>query len=344
MQVNYVAFTSAVLCSAIGIAIDALAKPAFSCEQICAQKQVAAQIQQQTSKQAPEQALGQVLELPKEAIARSLPSPTEIQQIQQDLRDLNSPEPVQTRRRVYPGITISNPTGYGADSGQVFAGIGLQSRTRFSGGGLLGGGTPDGTVGIGFGLGNARESVGVQVSYTAASFGGSRSPLSGGINAKIHKQFGNGWAAAIGGEGIINFGRLPEDNDEIDFNDFENTYYGALTHTVKLREDFNQPFSRLSITGGVGSGRFRTVEQMANGTFAIGAFGSAAVQVLPSTNLIAEWTGQDLAVGVSVAPFPNFPIVFTPAVRDLAGAGDGEPRFVMGVGLSVTEALPLLGF
>ena len=66
-------------------------------------------------------------------------------------------------------------------------------------------------------------------------------------------------------------------------------------------------------------------------------FGSAALQVLPSTNLITEWTGQDLAVGVSVAPFPNFPIVFTPAIRDLAGEGDGDPRFVIGVGVSLSD-------
>ncbi|MEM9089105.1 MAG: hypothetical protein AAGC93_10210, partial [Cyanobacteria bacterium P01_F01_bin.53] len=196
-----------------------------------------------------------------DVLAQSVPSLEEIQQIQQDLRNLNVPASV-SRRRAYPGITISNPTGYGADRGQIFAGIGFQSRTRFSGGTIFGGGSRDGTVGVGFGIGDARESVGFQISYTAASFGGSRAPLSGGLNAKIHKQFGNGWAAAIGGEGIINFGRLPEDDDEIEFNDFEGTYYGSVTKVINLREDFNQPFSRLSLTGGVGSGRFRSVDQI----------------------------------------------------------------------------------
>lgn len=276
-------------------------------------------------------------------------SPTleEIQQIQQDLRNLNVPAAIGRRRSVYPSITISNPTGYGADRGQVFAGIGAQSRTRFSGGAnpgtIFGGGKRDGTLGLGFGIGDARESVGLQVSYTAASFGGSRAPLSGGLNAKFHKQFGNGFAAAIGGEGIINFGRLPEDDDQIEFNDFEGTYYGSLTNTISLREDFSDPFSRLSLTGGLGTGRFRSVDQIANGEFAVGVFGSAALQIVPSTNLITEWTGQDLAVGVSVAPFPHFPLVLTPAIRDIAGAGDGDPRFVLGVGLSVRDALSLLG-
>ncbi|MEO1395873.1 MAG: hypothetical protein AAFV90_23500 [Cyanobacteria bacterium J06634_5] len=283
----------------------------------------------------------------EERLSRTLPSVEDIQQIQQDLRNLNVPEPVRYRRRIYPGITISNPTGYGADRGQVFAGFGAQSRSRFSGGAnpgtIFGGGSRDGTAGIGFGVGDARESVGVQVSYTAASFGGSRAPLSGGLNAKIHKQFGQGWAAAIGGEGIINFGRLPEDDDEIEFNDFEGTYYGVVTRTISLRDDFTQPFSRLSLTAGAGSGRFQSVDEIAQGEFGIGVFGSAALQVLPSTTLITEWTGQDLAAGISFAPFPNFPIVFTPAIRDIAGEGDGDPRFVLGVGVSLKDMFSALG-
>ncbi len=275
---------------------------------------------------------------------RSLPSLEEIQRIQNELIEVTEPRPVTTRR-AFPSISIAVPTGYGADKGQIFAGVGYQSRTRFSGGRnpgtTFGGGRQDGAVGIGFGIGDARESVGLQVSYTAASFGGSRAPLSGGFNAKVHKQFGNGWAAAIGGEGIINIGRL-RNNNEVEFNDFENTYYGVVTRTIALR-DYEEPFSRLSLTAGAGSGRFRSVDNIVNGEFGVGVFGSAALQVVPSTNVIAEWTGQDLGLGVSVAPFPNFPIVFTPAVRDVVGEGDGDPRFILGVGISVREAFEAIG-
>lgn len=280
-------------------------------------------------------------------VAQALPSLESIQQIQRDLREIDIPEPARRRRSVYPGITISNPSGYGADKGQIFAGFGFQSRTRFSGGSnpgtVFGGGRRDGTAGIGFGLGDARKSVGVQLSYTAASFGGSRAPFSGGFNAKVHKQFGRGWAAAVGGEGIINFGRLPEDNDEIEFNDFEGTYYGVATKTIPLRKDFYKPFSRLTLTGGAGSGRFRSADQITNGEFGVGVFGSAALQVLPSTSFITEWTGQDLAVGLSVAPFPNFPIVLIPAIRDIIGESDGDPRFILGVGFSISDIFSKLG-
>ena len=80
-----------------------------------------------------------------------------------------------------------------------------------------------------------------------------------------------------------------------------------------------------------------------NGEFGVGVFGSAALQVYPWANIITEWTGQDLAAGVSIVPFSNFPMVITPAVRDIAGEGDGDPRFVVGVGVSLSEVLSLLG-
>ncbi len=152
----------------------------------------------------------------------------------------------------------------------------------------------------------------------------------------------------LGGEGIINFGRLPPNgasgNGVVEYNDFEGTYYGAVSKVMSLREDYSKPFSRLIITGGAGSGRFRSVDKIVTGEFGVGVFGTAALQVLPSTTLITEWTGQDLAVGLSIAPFSNVPIVLTPAIRDIVGESDGDPRFVLGVGVSLSEAFSLLGF
>ncbi|EGJ30449.1 hypothetical protein LYNGBM3L_50090 [Moorena producens 3L] len=242
---------------------------------------------------------------------------------------------------ISPGFNISNPSGFGADNYRGFVGFGFQSRTRFSNnsGGLIGGGR-DGTLGFGFGLGDARDSVGLQLSYTIASFGGSRPLGSGGVNAKLHAQFAPGWAVALGGEGIINVGRLPE-GSPTEFNDFENTYYGAVTKVFNLRRNINDPFSRVVITVGAGTGRFRSVEQITNGENSIGFFGSLGVGVLPSVSLITEWTGQDLAIGASIVPFKGIPLVITPAVRDIAGQGDGA-RFVLGVGGSIGDVLSLV--
>jgi hypothetical protein len=274
-------------------------------------------------------------------------SPLErLQLLQDELRSYRvAPESWDNPYTLSPSVTISNPSGFGADNYRGFVGASFQSRTRYSGGpnrgGLFGGGRPDGTMGFGFGLGDARDSVGVQLSYTVASFGGSRPPGSGGINAKIHARLDNGWAVAVGGDGIVNFGRLPEGSPTT-FNDFESTYYGSVTKVVALRPDISEPFSRAAFTVGLGSGRFRTVQQFTDRKFGIGVFGSAAVRALPNASLIAEWTGQDLAVGASIVPLRGFPLILSPAIRDLAGDNLDGPRFIMGVGGSIGNVLSLL--
>jgi hypothetical protein len=49
-------------------------------------------------------------------------------------------------------------------------------------------------------------------------------------------------------------------------------------------------------------------------------------------SFVTEWTGQDLAMGLSIVPFKNFPLTITPAFRDITGAGEGA-RFVLGTGI-----------
>jgi hypothetical protein len=242
-----------------------------------------------------------------------------------------------------PGITISNPAGYGGDRGRAFVSASLQRKVRYTGLGL--GpfkGVPDGTLGFGVGFGNASKGLGVQASYTVASFGGSRAVGSGGINLKLHTQLPSGWAIAVGGEGIFNFGRLPS-SSSTQFNDFENTYYAAVSRIFPIQEDINAPFSRIALTAGLGSGRFRTVEQIDARRSGIGIFGSVALRATPRLSLIGEWTGQDLAVGASWVPLPGLPLVLTPAFRDLAGSNLSGPRFVIGAGGSVGDLISLLG-
>lgn len=259
----------------------------------------------------------------------------EVRKLKQQLESYQLLPELPKPRAASPGFSIANPSGFGADNFQGFVGAGFQSRTRFSGGsgGLLGGGM-DGTLAFGFGLGDARESVGLQVSYSMTSFGGSRAFGSGNISAKLHTQFGQGWGVAVGGEGIIEVGT----EGAVDFQD---TYYGAVTKVLPLRPNINDPFGLAVVTVGAGTGRFRTEQQITNDEKTIGVFGSVGVGVLPWLSVITEWTGQDLAMGASIAPFKNIPLTITPAVRDITGAGDGA-RFVVGVGGSVGDVISLL--
>ncbi|MEM7796805.1 MAG: hypothetical protein AAF579_20415 [Cyanobacteria bacterium P01_C01_bin.118] len=246
------------------------------------------------------------------------PDAPEQQEIDELLKELS--QPVTVTDRPYPNspaITISNPSGFGADNFTAFLGVGYQERTRF-------GNQDDGGAVVGIGLGDARENVGVQLSYTVASFGGSRDFGAGGFNVKLHRRLAEDWSAALGWEGIITT------DSPVDFKD---SIYGSVSHLVRTRESITQPFSRVALTAGVGNGRFRTEDDIFEDRDNINVFGSVAVRVVEPVSAIVEWTGQDLAAGVSITPFRDLPLVLLPAVRDITGAGDGS-RFVLGAGVS----------
>jgi hypothetical protein len=218
-----------------------------------------------------------------------------------------------------PGITIANPSGFGADNFTGFISGTYQAETR-------GTDEDDGAFGVGVGFGDARRAVGVEVSYTFASFGGSRDFGSGGFNFKVHRRFPQDFAVAVGWNGLINIG---------DDNDFEDSPYAVVTKVFRTQENINQPFSRVAVSAGLGGGQFRTADDIDDDRDTINPFGSIAIRIAQPVSFITEWTGQDLALGFSIAPFNtrNFNLVITPALRDVAGEGDGA-RFVLGVGTS----------
>ncbi|WP_414623443.1 hypothetical protein [Calothrix sp. CCY 0018] len=243
---------------------------------------------------------------------------TSEQDVEKIINQLDAVKDIEIPSFFYsPGFSIYVPTGFGGDRNTGFVSASYQERGRFS---------DDDDVGLGFGvgLGDSRKSVGVELSYTLASFGRNRDFGSGGFNVKVHRQLPNDWGVAVGWNGFLNIG---------DENNFEQSLYGVATKIIRTQEKLEKPFSRVAVTLGVGGGQFRTEEAVFDGDDEISVFGSVAVRAVKSASIIAEWTGQDLGVGVSVAPFPNIPLVITPALRDITGAGDGT-RFVVGTGFS----------
>jgi hypothetical protein len=245
------------------------------------------------------------------------PTAEQIQEVQTRLQALQGTAIFGDIFQGSPGITIANPSGFGADNNTVFISGSYQLETR-------GTDDDDGGVGLGVGFGDAVRAVGVEVSYTFASFGGSRDFGSGGFNLKVHRRLPQDFAVAIGYNGLINIG---------DENDFRDSPYGVVTKVFRTRDNINQPFSRIAVSAGLGSGQFRSAEDIEDGEDGVNPFGSVAIRIARPVSFITEWTGQDLALGFSIAPFRNFNLVITPALRDVAGAGD-EARFVLGVGTS----------
>ncbi len=245
-----------------------------------------------------------------------LPPPqNEIDEVTDDLNRLEDELDFSRFWRSSPALTIQVPSGFGVDNNRVFLSGTFQEDTRYSE-------EADGAMSIGIGLGDADRSIGAEISYTVASFGSNRDFGVGGFNVRLHRQLTNNLSASVGWRGILTTG-------EVDFRD---SIYGAITQIFETRDSLSKPFSRVALTAGVGNGQFRTEEDVRDGDGGVGAFGSLAIRVARPVSVITEWTGQDLAVGLSIAPFRRRNIVITPAVRDLAGGGD-EARFVLGAGV-----------
>lgn len=242
--------------------------------------------------------------------ARNCPRPTRI-------APLTVPEIEDAEFESSPGLSIYIPVGFGADRNTFWVSGTYQNATRDDDD------DNNGALGVGVGLGDADRLVGVELSYAFANFNDEDNIGNGGFNAKVHRRFGDSFSVAAGYNGLVNIGN----------NDFEHSRYGVITKIFRLRESIRDPLSRVSVTVGVGDGQFRSNGAVDADDNDPNIFGNVAVRVIRPVSLITEWTGQDLALGLSIAPFKKIPWVITPAVRDLAGRGD-DPRFVLGSGFS----------
>jgi hypothetical protein len=213
-----------------------------------------------------------------------------------------------------PSFSIYIPIAFGLDGFGFWGSGGYQAGVREDKGSVGGGG-------LGFALGDSKKYVGLELGYTFVdgdNFG------IGGFSGKLFRRIGKNGAIAFGWNGFANLAGS---------NDFEQSIYGVATYVFRFAESLDSAFSRMALTVGVGNGQFRSNldrDLFRNGT---NVFGNMAIRVIRPVSLIAEWTGQDLALGLSIAPFKNFPLVITPAVRDVTGSGYA-PRFVIGAGVS----------
>ena len=223
--------------------------------------------------------------------------------------------------RTAPALGINVPSGFGSEWGQVFAGVGYQASTRP---------VPpstepndeDGAFAVGMGFGDSQEAVGLEATY--ASFGTFRSGAfsTGSVSFKLHRRLGNTSSVAVGVENLIQYGGA----------DGQTSYYGSVTNVFNLTEDPTDAFSRLVVTAGLGSGRFREFQDTVEGNDTINVFGSVGLQVAEPVSILAAYTGQTLTIGTSVAPFANIPLVITPSVTDITSDFIDSPRFVITIG------------
>jgi hypothetical protein len=227
------------------------------------------------------------------------------------------------RVRLGPAASVSVPTAFGVDAGEVFMGIGYQGRTRYTE-------EDDAAAVAGVGIGK-RSVVALEVALTSYSTLRGAPLETGGLSFKVHRALPSNTSVAVGWENAVRWGG----------SDDEGSLYGVATRVFSLKDDPADPFSMAVFTLGVGNGRFRFEEDDADDKQTVNLFAAAGVRVAEPVSLVADWTGQDLNVAASFTPIPRVPLVLTTGLADLTGsAGDGM-RFILSLGYGTSFRVPL---
>lgn len=212
-----------------------------------------------------------------------------------------------------PAASLTSPTAFGVQMGEGFAGFAYQARTRYTH-------LDDGAAAIGVGFGDRERYAALEVAAISFSTIRGGGPLeTGGLSFKLHRAFGDRLGVAVGWENAVSWGG----------SDAGNSPFAVATRIFQLREDPQAAFSAVSASVGVGGGRFRSEDDVANGRATANVFGALGVRVAEPLSLAADWNGQDLFAGVSVTPLRHVPLLVNAGFADITGsAGDGA-RFIV---------------
>lgn len=217
-------------------------------------------------------------------------------------------EPILTRGvplKSSPGSSAGSPSAYGASAGQAYIGGGLyfpfdKSKDR-----------NDGSMSVGFGLGNPFDSVGMEVNIDITSVGGGPGfdfGDSGAVGFKLHRYLGDATIAAIGWSNPIKWG---------DVNLAENTMYGVITRVFFLQPDNPDNSLPLTVSVGLGNGDFRSKGAIVANENPLNFFASLGWTIRPQFSLISSWTGNTFNVGGSFIPFRSQPLIFNVVIADI---------------------------
>jgi S-layer homology domain len=227
----------------------------------------------------------------------------------------------------YPVSGLSTPNAFGASSGDVFIGGSYQDTTRpqvFGTPLTTAKGPNVGSASVGFGLGDARSFLGLQTIASTYINGSNGFGSQGTLSFQLSKYLGDSFAIAGGYENAVNWGNA---------NDGGKTGYGVAS--LVLNPDSNMGFfSNTTVSLGAGAGRFRSVGDINANKDSTNIFGSIGTRLSPNFSLIADWSGQDLSVGLPISiPLGGTTFQVTPSLVDLVNKETGGSRFVVNAGL-----------
>jgi len=242
-----------------------------------------------------------------------------------EVREIPAPRP----RSVYPSSTLGVPTGFGARWGQAWLGGAYGSSRLFSP-------SSDGSIGFGLGLGDPKEYVGLEVftgifnlSGDDNSNGGSAGS-GGAVGFKLHRLLDDRgyFSAGLGMANAIRWG-----GENVYGGDYD-TYFGVVTGRFDLQSGQENPLP-LFVSAGLGSGAFRSKGALDASEQNVNVFGSVSLRVIDEVSLVSTWTGSQLNLGTSLAPFRNFPLVINLGAGDVTGNYPQGARFIMSIGYGI---------
>ena len=227
-----------------------------------------------------------------------------------------------------PGTSSGSPMGFGPNWRDAFVGGGYQQvrGIRRPDGSVTGGGNSDGSVSGGFGLGNSHDAIGLEVIVTSLSTFRSGFGNVTAFSFKAHHMVSGSAAIAVGVENAFVVGGYKTDGTS--------SVYVVASKVIGLSSS-NGYFKALTVSGGIGNGRFRFQKDVTKDQKTVNAFGSAGLLIVDQLSAIADWTGQDLTLGASIVPFKKFPFILTPALADVTGTASDKMRFIMGAGIGI---------
>ena len=214
-----------------------------------------------------------------------------------------------------PGLTFGTPSAFGGTFGDVF--ISASAATA----GKERSGQVNGSLTAGFGLGDPRKAVALELNYNVGSIKnfGSNGSVDGKLHRIVYAEGTNQVGVAVGWKGFIQHVGGGE-------GVFPSSVYGAVTSYSVLQPDNEINKMPISFTVGAGGGEFR------QGSASTGVFAGVGVQVAPQLSVGAGWSGVGLNAGLSFVPVLSIPLTIGLTGGDLTDNSVGGRVLVLTVG------------
>lgn len=240
-------------------------------------------------------------------------TPPDAAQLRNNLRVAPLTTAAEATRSFPPSPNAGIPSAFGANWGDVFFSASLAGADRIRP-------EADGSLSMGFGLGDSRRAVGVELAYNLQSV--RRFGENGGFDAKIHRQVYSSEetqvAAAVGLNNFASYG----DNA----GGSESSLYGVVTAAHLLQPE--HPSNRLPITAslGLGGGAF------SGESSDVGVFAGVGLQVHPQFSINTAWSGVGVNVGASIVPVTTLPLTLNLLYGDVGNNTRAGSVAVLSIG------------